>query len=127
MFKIIIEALIVGFYSCIIFIIINSITLNKLSIYKELFIIGFFKHLIGYYSNIHKYYCNYYNNRKKISNNNRIITESFIEGFVFLLIGIIINLIVNYNKNKIYFYFSIGFILHIMAEFSGIHHYFCNL
>lgn len=126
MIQILIEAIIVSIYCLLLFLIINSITFNKLSIYQELFIIGFFKHLIGYYSNIHKYYCNYYI-KSDNKNHDRIIIESLAEGFVFLIFGLIINIIINYKKNKIYFYLIIGFSLHIIAEILKIHKLFCKI
>jgi len=120
MIIILFEAIIVGIYSIFLFLIINFISLNKLSSYQELFIIGFFKHLFGFYSNIHSYYC------ETECKNKIIVVESLIEAFVFLFIGLVLSFFLNYNKNKVVIYFLIGFSLHIIADISGLHKIYCK-
>ncbi len=50
------EAIFVGIYSVILFLIISQFIKNN---YFILFIVGFAKHLLGGYLNIHNFYCNY--------------------------------------------------------------------
>ena len=129
------EAIFIGIYSCIIFIILSSSFIHKY--FLLLFLTGFFKHFFGYFLGLQTYYCNYgyacnkknhetsYEIHDKISTNNiSILTvESVFEGIVFIIIGTITNAFI---KHKILSVFFVGFILHIISEILGIHSYFCE-
>lgn len=119
-FKILIESFFVGIYSLFLFIIFHLLTGNKLSFFQELFIVGFFKHLLGFYSNIHSYYCN------KTCNNNLIIIESLGEGYAFLIMGIFLSFLFDNYNHLTFIYFFIGVFLHLFAELTGIHKFYCN-
>jgi hypothetical protein len=129
------ESIFVGFYSIIIYFIINSILLYKnisINISLILFNVGFFKHFISYFIGLYTYYCN---NGSSCKNKNdvpkkalfpgyiNLIKESFIEGILFLLLG---GFILFFIKKKEYAIFLIGFLLHIFAEHVGIHKDFCK-
>lgn len=126
----ILEPYIVGAYAMGIFIIIQRL---KINIFLALFITGFLKHFLGYISGLHTYYCNngtacyrniYQPSTTAVISTNAIISESCIEGVVFVLLGYIYSI----TKNKITFItvFIFGIVLHILSEYFGIHHEFCK-
>jgi len=110
------EAIIIGLYSSIIYL---PISLVKLNIIIELFIIGFIKHYFGYYLKIHNYYCK--KNKKRKALNKYLITDSIIEGILFIIFGYFT---LQYFNIKIIGYFIIGIILHIFMEYINMHRYF---
>ena len=121
------EALFIGYYVITLYIIFNFFNLN-LNFYIELFIIGFIKHFLGYYLGLHEYYCNSGCKNKGDTDiyiviNNDLFIQSIIEGLLFVLLGYIIN---NFNDNKYYTYFILGFLLHLMGDLLGFHKNFCN-
>ena len=125
------EAIIVGIYSVILFLIISQFMKNN---YIILFIVGFFKHLLGGYLNIHNFYCNYgyscysYNdckNGKCYDDKKYLFLRSIFEGILYLIIGLFLIELPISLKN-IYLYFLIGFILHSSFEWLNIHKYFCK-
>ena len=116
----IIEALFVGFISFLIFIVFNLINPNIL---LSLFLTGFIKHLYSYYFGIQAYYCNKYLNGKFESKTSNILLESILEGLIYLFFGLLIIKIIN---NIYMMSFLIGFIIHILADFYGIHILFLN-
>jgi hypothetical protein len=127
--NIIFEALIVGAYSIINYVIISNILyFNK---YTLLFIIGFIKHLIGYYSGLHSYYCvngktcTQVNNKYKSAyiTNYELVIESLFEGLLFLIFG---SILLYLKINIIIIYFLLGFILHLLFEQLSIHSHFCK-
>ena len=109
-----IEAIIIGIYSSIIYLLCNNFSKN----FSLFFIVGFLKHFMGYYLNIHSYYC-------KNCNYNFIylFIDSICEGLLFLFIGYILSLFIH---QKIIIFFIIGFCLHIVFEWLGIHKWFCK-
>jgi len=115
--NLIIECLFIGLYTSL----FSIISLLKININIILFIIGFLKHFLGYYIGIHNYYCNKYG--KKIVINKNIIYDSIYEGIYFILVGKIIIVMLNIN-NTIIELFIIGFILHLISEYIGLHKYF---
>ena len=133
----IIESLLVGIYSVIIYLIIQIFFSNT---YIQFFITGFLKHFLGYYLGIHKWYCNNgyackninkHNNNTNKNNKvlyiinkliNNLTKESIIEGLLFLLVGLTIKHFIN---SAIYIYFIIGFLLHLIFEFLNIHKNYC--
>ena len=140
--KFLIESVFVGIYTLIIYFILKNIFFkNHNSNYVLLFITGFLKHFMGWGLGLQSYYCKYGNacnknnsNSKRIfsfSNKNKnfsggfqICIESILEGFVFLLVGILFYPIIKMRYDYI-FVFLIGFGLHVLFELFGIHKYFC--
>ena len=131
MMNYIFEAIIVGIYSVLIFLIISQFIENK---YNILFVVGFVKHMLGGYLNIHNFYCNYgyschlYNDCKNgecYDDKTYLFFRSILEGFIYLLLGSFIIELPITLKN-VYLYFLIGFILHILSEWLKIHKYFCK-
>jgi len=126
--KLISESIIVGWYSLYIsVIIINSFSSNPLLL--NAFIIGFIKHFIGGSSGLYKFYCS--DKLKTKCNNNfdvkKLILESVIEGFLFLIPILLITKVTKINHNFGYLiFFMIGFSLHILCENLGIHKKFCE-
>jgi len=119
------ESIIVGIYSCIIYVIINKFINN---VYTLLFLSGFIKHLFGYLLNIHTLYCNYgyaCNNHapKSALFTNYLWIESIIEGFLYLFLGVIFT---QFIPNKILVLFLIGVLLHLIFEKLKIHYIFCK-
>ncbi len=121
----ILEALFVGVYTCILYLVIPIRDTQT-----ALFIIGFVKHYLGYWLNIHNYYCNNgysckgnYPSKYKLTQI-ELMLESSIEGMLFLLLGNILFILLN-NKNKITVYFTIGVLLHLLFEWFGIHRNIC--
>jgi len=95
----------------------------QLDTYIELFIIGFFKHLIGYLIGIETLYCNLIkdtndNNEYQIKSN-YILFECLMEGLAFIYFGYLLKFIK--IENKILYYFLLGFSLHIISDYYGIH------
>ena len=116
------EAILVGFYSLLIYLFITQFTTN---IYLALFLTGMIKHLLGYLL-IHTLYCKYGYACRNLSVNKAFYSkylpfEIIFEGFLYLFFG---TLLIQYFTNKTIF--IIGFLLHIMAEKLYIHKYFCN-
>ena len=119
MIKIIAEGLFIGFYNIIIYFFIHLFT-NNLII--QLFLTGFFKHYLGYFTGIQDYYCKINKNNQNYSSKpTNIILESLLEGFLFIYIGFLISLLI---KNRYLLFFILGFFIHIIAEFFGIHYLF---
>jgi hypothetical protein len=126
----ILESIIVGVYSSMIFLIISNFIKN---IYLLFFLTGFIKHLFGYLLNIHTLYCNYgyaCSNKDKNKDNNKIAIysnylwiESIVEGLLYLLIGL---LITKFISNKLIIVFIIGILLHLIFEKLKIHNIFCK-
>ncbi len=120
------ESIFVGLYSLFLYVLLNLINFNNL------FILGFIKQLFGYLF-LHKYYCIYGNACQNIGLvrpstgskcNPYIIIESIGEGLLYLLLGYI--MIIYGKLNKWFAVFSIGFMLHLLFDISGIHQYYCN-
>ena len=153
--SLLLEAFLVGLYTTFIgycvqlFMDINTSTIT--GAYFYLCVVGFFKHFMGYFLHIHDYYCNVCNKANRITKNNVLLTnvyayayvsnssllelifESCLEGTLFILLGMfaisaigvsILNK--NNNKNKWIFLFLIGFSLHYISDFVGIHDLFCK-
>ena len=126
----IIEALVVGLYTILMFYLFSLLNID-LNIFILLFLIGFFKHFFGYYIGLHYYYCNYgekcmnindNHNDKYNSNSKILIIDSIYEGLIFIYFGSILKFII---KNRIVLFFILGFFIHILSEFIGYHKYFC--
>jgi hypothetical protein len=126
--KIILEAILVGFYCIIAYIIVgNIISINNLNLF--LFILGFSKHFFGYLLNIqllyciHGYACSEFHNKGIDYKLGHLLLDSLLEGFVFLFLGRFLDLFIGH---KYLLFFIIGCTLHILAEIIGFHTYFCK-
>lgn len=124
----IIESICVGVYSSILYLIISKFINN---LYLLLFVVGNVKHLFGYVLNIHTIYCNYgyaCNNYFNSPNKTAVFTpylwgETLIEGLLYLFCG---SILILYVSNKLFVFFIIGIILHIVFEKLQIHKLFCK-
>lgn len=127
------ESILVGIYSGVIAIILSFILHNY---YYILFLTGFIKHVGGYILNIHTYYCNHGDacirthsvasrNNILIAKNNprQLIFESIIEGIAYVIGGFICSFLIS---NMYISVFIVGIAMHILAEFLGIHRFFCK-
>jgi hypothetical protein len=122
----VIESLLVGIYTAIIYFIISPFIKN---IYALLLVVGFLKHLLGYFLNIHTWYCNNGDACLNKDNNNNytairlhLIRDSLYDAVMFLIIGSVLLT----KINNIVLFFTIGVLLHIISEHLLVHKYFCN-
>lgn len=119
----ILEALFVGFYCLLLYTIISPV----LSHYRLWFIIGFIKHFMAFYIGLHDYYCNNgdacHDKGNKKALDTYIILDSVLEGIFFIIIG---SSFIPLFTNKYVATFFAGFVIHILAELSGLHKYFCK-
>ena len=121
------ESIFVGVYTSFIYLLFSLFIKN---FYVLLLVCGFFKHLLGSIIGLWGWYCNngdacvkvLIQDQKYKSNTLHLISESIYESFIFLIVGTMLSFIV---KKGIYLFFIMGIILHIMAEYSGIHKKFC--
>jgi hypothetical protein len=56
-------------------------------------------------------------------NTQNLIIESILEGGVFIVLGLLLRVFI---ENRSLLMFLLGFLLHIIAEFVGVHKYFCK-
>ncbi len=126
----IIEAFLVGLYTCIIYFVVSSFIKN---LYSLLLVVGFLKHLLGYYLDIHTWYCN---NGKECLNvlnpdytytakSTYLIRDSIYDSIIFLILGSILSSKLT-NINNYVLFFIIGVLLHIISEYLLVHKYFCE-
>jgi len=124
----IIEAILVGIYTCLIYMIFSRFIKNYFFL---LLVVGFFKHLLGSSLELHTWYCNNGGACLKVlsqdqyysANTVYLIRDSVYESLAFLITGLIFRPIIG---NNIYLFFTIGIILHILAEKMMIHKIFCK-
>ena len=142
----ILESIFVGAYSLIIFLILSHFLQDYI---KLLFLTGIFKHFLGYFLQIHRYYCNhgyackvspsthvYSGILTARSNITLLVFESILEGFAFLVFGLLLRHVFtqilgiynihNKKEENIIMIFLLGVSFHLVAEFTGIHTYFCK-
>ena len=123
-----IESIFVGIYTSFIYLLFSPFIKN---FYVLLLVCGFFKHFLGSIIGIWTWYCNngdacvkvLRQDQKYKSNTLHLISESIYEAFIFLIVGAMLSFVV---KKRIYLFFIMGIILHIMGEYSGIHKKFCR-
>jgi hypothetical protein len=116
-----VEALFVGIYSSSIYLLLTNvigITIHKRALFY--FLLGYFKHFIGFIIGLHYLFCNII---RKIDNYKSqyiwtVFINSIIEGFIYIVLGSLFTPTI-----KVAFF--IGFILHIISEYIGIHKDFC--
>ena len=133
--KLLLEAVFVGIYTLIIYLILSQII--SVQKYPEyfFFILGFTKHFLGDFVQLHTYFCNYgyacgyYFNQSnilyRISQRKEfvILFESIMEGLFFLFIYSLCFTLFKINWITI---FCIGLFLHLLFEYIGIHELFCK-
>ena len=123
-----IESIFVGIYTSFIYLLFSPFIKN---FYVLLLVCGFFKHFLGSIIGIWTWYCNNGDACVKVlrqdqqykSNTLQLISESIYEAFIFLIVGAMLSFVV---KKRIYLFFIMGIILHMMGEYSGIHKKFCR-
>jgi len=111
------EAIFIGFFNILIYYLFFFID----NLIIQLFIVGFIKHLISYLIGIQDYYCKIYKGDSYQSKPSNIIIESLSEGLFFIYIGLLLSKII---KNRYLLFFLLGFLIHIIADFYGIHSLF---
>jgi hypothetical protein len=52
-----------------------------------------------------------------------LIVESILEGGVFIILGLLLKVFI---ENRWILMFLLGFLLHVIAEYVGVHKYFCK-
>ena len=112
----ILEAFIIGCYSLLLSLPLRVIIKDNNLLF---FLTGFLKHFLGHFVGIHAIYCKTKHlelNKVKLT---KLVEESIIEGFLYLIGG---NLIFKYFETGSFF--IIGFALHIIFEMIGIHRSF---
>jgi hypothetical protein len=117
---IIIEAFIIGCFFLILYLFFSLIIDNFIIAF---FLAGFFKHYLGYLLGIQTFYCNYYdynnyNNDNYVSQPHNIYLESIMEGLLFAYLALLFTKIIS---NNYILAFIIGFIVHIIADYIGLH------
>lgn len=128
------EAILVGIYTFIIFLCISFFPIHN--IYVLLFFIGFVKHFLGYYLYFQQYYCKYgyacSQHKKQQDQKDQKTTfaelfgESCIEGLACIGLGTLLLQIPYLRRKERIIFFLLGFILHIISELLGLHSYFCK-
>ncbi len=120
--KLLLESLFVGVYTCVIYLCLSYIISSNFPLL--LFVVGFFKHFLGYYLKIQDYYCNScMKNSKSLVSVRDLIVESILEGGVFIILGLLLKVFI---ENRWILMFLLGFLLHVIAEYVGVHKYFCK-
>jgi hypothetical protein len=120
----IIESLLVGVYSVFIYLLFSRFIYKNL--YLLLLVVGFFKHFLGSSLGLHDWYCN--NGSACTKDNNKeantiyLLRYSIYESVMYLCLGFILQGILT----NIALFFTIGVILHILAEKLLIHRDFCK-
>jgi hypothetical protein len=121
------EATLVGFYEVFLYYIFSQFIKN---FYLLLLAVGFCKHFLGKLLGIQTWYCNngsacikaLTQKQKYIANTKYLLPTSIGEAVAHLILGILLAKFLA----KEYLFFAIGVILHIVAEFLGIHNKFCR-
>lgn len=113
------EAIFVGAYTLLLFIIIQCIF--EKPIYLVLFVLGCAKHFFGYLLGLQSKYCQLCSQNKHAKM--PTILETLGEGVLFLVVELLIHSIFTNIYINI---FMIGFLLHIGFEYVGIHKWFCK-
>ena len=124
----IIESLLVGIYTCFIYLLFSPFIKN---FYLLLLVCGFFKHFLGSSFGLWTWYCNNGEACSKVlsqdqyyeANTTYLIRESIYEAFIFLVTGTVLSFII---PKSLYLFLIMGIILHIISEHIGIHKKFCK-
>ena len=120
--KLLIESLFIGVYVCVISFFVSFLVSSNFTLL--LFVVGFLKHFLGYYLKIQDYYCATCVKGSKSHTTKQILFgESILEGGVFIILGLLLKVFI---ENRTVLMFLLGFLLHMIAEFVGVHKYFCK-
>jgi len=120
--KLLFESLFVGVYTCVISFFVSFLVSSNFVLL--LFVVGFLKHFLGYYLKIQDYYCATCVKGSKSHTTKQILFgESILEGGVFIILGLLLKVFI---ENRTVLMFLLGFLLHMIAEFVGVHKYFCK-
>lgn len=118
--RLLLEAIFIGFFNIFIYYPVFNLLVDNLVI--QLFIVGFIKHFISYFIGIQDYYCKIYKrDNSYLSEPSNIIIECLFEGLFYIYFGLLLSKII---KNKYLLFFLLGFFIHNIAEFYGIHDLF---
>ena len=109
---ILVESTLVGIYSFFIYFCFQSIQPFELM----LFLTGMIKHYMGYWLGLQSLFCSHRKGLKHVTP--PPLYEIVLEGGVFLVLGKLLSLVI---LSKGWIMFLIGFILHTLAELSGVH------
>ena len=116
------ESLFVGVYVCVISFFVSYVVSSNFTLL--LFVVGFLKHFLGYYLKIQDYYCaSCVKGSKSYTTKQILFGESILEGGIFIIMGLLLKVFI---ENRVVLMFLLGFLLHIVAEFVGVHKYFCK-
>lgn len=116
------ESLFVGVYVCVISFFVSYVVSSNFTLL--LFVVGFLKHFLGYYLKIQDYYCaSCVKGSNSYTTKQILFGESIFEGVVFIIMGLLLKVFI---ENRVVLMFLLGFLLHIVAEFVGVHKYFCK-
>ena len=121
MIKLLSEAFTIGILSLIIFVFVNYLPFNLI---VKLFLVGFIKHYFSYLIGIQRFYCNLYlsknrNDKYKYEVKTKsILIESLFEGLIYTYLGLLLS---KAFSNCYLIIFTLGFCLHIISDFYGIH------
>ena len=123
-----IESFLVGLYASIVYLIMQSFIKGIILL---LFSIGFCKHFAGYFLQMHTYFCNrcnvpYHNLNNYVAKHKYLLIDSTLEGIYFLVVGYLFFNLCKKLISRFSFIFLIGMLTHIIAEYAGIHTFFCN-
>lgn len=131
---VLIEANLVGLFSITItFFLLSTFFSLKNNNLMFFFILGFLKHYLGYITGLQNWYCKKRNKETNETTGILVKTkeiqpsllQNIQEGFAFIIVSFLIQKI--FKIKDIYFIaFLTGFILHLLAEFTGIHTIFCK-
>ena len=109
------QSIFVGIYCVFLFTILSYAKLESSYLF---FVLGFFKHFLGFFLGLHAVFCNC----SILPNYAILFGESILEGVAFLILYHIFHRLFS----KIWIAFTIGFILHILAEIFKLHKWFCE-
>jgi hypothetical protein len=122
------ESIFVGFYTSFIYLLFSQFIKNFNLL---LLVCGFFKHILGSIIGLWAWYCNngdacvkvLRQDQKYKSNTLHLMSEAIYESSLFFIVGTMLSF---YIEKRIYLFFIMGIILHMMGEYSGIHKKFCR-
>jgi hypothetical protein len=136
MIRPIIEAVIVGIYTTIIYAIIRIFIMDLFGVgvgvgVGVLFLLGFLKHFLGYLLGLHSIYCKYGfacgGNAKRVFDDGTFIIYSIFEGIYFVFLGGILFWWLGSIISPYVIIYLVGFILHILFEIFGMHKKWCSM
>ena len=110
------QSIFIGIYCVLLFTTLSYAKIHTVSFF--FFILGFCKHFLGFFLGLHSIFCNC----SILPKYTILFCESILEGLAFLILYYIFHRLFP----KIWVAFTIGVILHILAEIFGLHKWFCE-